>query len=172
MRHVRSLGFEAMEARKLLTAAHHAVTHAAQVAASVPLELDGTLTVDTKAASTTMNTDESMTTSTPVAGVFSGLGQVRGVWNTSVDSQGNYDGPDTLRLHDPKGAFVVIFNDGNPGRAHRIPHGAEYNPLFQKIYGGTGAYARASESGTIQLSTNAALKAIESMTLTTGTGKI
>jgi hypothetical protein len=35
------------------------------------------------------------------------------------------------------------------------------------IYGGDGAYARASESGTIELTTNAALTEIVSMTLHT-----
>jgi len=37
----------------------------------------------------------------------------------------------------------------------------------QRIYGGTGAYARASESGSIELTTNAARTEVVSMTLHT-----
>ena len=41
MSHVHSLGFEALEARKLLTKAHVAVAHHAPAVVAVPLVLDG-----------------------------------------------------------------------------------------------------------------------------------
>ena len=83
--------------------------------AATPVVLNGTLNVDNNpnATTTTTNDDGSMTTSVPVAGQLGALGQVRGIWNETVDSFGDYEGPDTLILHDAKGAFVVAFNNEN-----------------------------------------------------------
>jgi hypothetical protein len=166
MRHVHPLGFEDLEVRMLLsTKAHHAVAHTAPAAVTVPLVLNGTLTVDQKAASASEDDLGDLTTSIPVAGELAGLGEVRGFWNHSDDSFGDYLGPDTIQLRDSQGTFVIVFNDANPGKAHRTATGAVFNPIPQRVHGGTGAYARASESGTIALSTNAARTVVESITL-------
>lgn len=168
MRHVRSLDFDALEARKLLTKAHPAVVHADHAVVTVPLELNGTLAVDMKQAVTISNADGSETTATPVAGTLSGVGEVRGVWNVTADTYGDYIGPDTLQLRDSKGTFVVAFNDANPGRAHKTADGFEFKPLRQRVHGGTGAYARATETGTLVMSTTSAKVGIQSLTLATG----
>jgi hypothetical protein len=169
MRHVRALGFDALETRQLLSKAHHVAAHIAPALAAVPLVLDGTLTVNNKGASVTTNGDGSSTTSTPVAGVLAGLGQVRGIWNESVDSFGQYQGPDTILLHDPQGTFVIAFNTAKLGKARRTAQGDVFHQLAQHVYDGTGAYARASESGTLEMNTNTAGKVIVSMTLNTPT---
>jgi len=170
MKHVHSLRFEALEARQLLSRAHvHvAVAHAARPAAT-PVVLNGTLTVDNNpnATTTTMNEDGSMTTSVPVAGHLGALGQVHGIWDETVDSFGDYEGPDTLTLHDSNGALAVAFNNASSPRADVKMRGAVSYEHPQMVYGGNGAYARASESGTIELTTNAARTEIVSMTLHT-----
>jgi len=170
MKHVRSLRFEALEARQLLSRAHvhAAVSHAARPAAT-PVVLNGTLTVDNNpsATTTTQNEDGSMTTSVPVAGQLGALGQVHGIWNETVDSFGDYEGPDTLTLHDSNGALVVAFNNASSTPADVKVRGAVSYEHPQRIYGGTGAYARASESGSIELTTNAARTEVVSMTLHT-----
>ena len=116
MKHVRSLRFEALKARQLLSRAHvhAAVAHAARPAAT-PVALNGTLNVDNNpnATTTTTNVDGSMTTSVPVAGQVAGLGEVHGIWDETVDSFGDYEGPDTLILHASNGAFGVAFNNEN-----------------------------------------------------------
>jgi hypothetical protein len=170
MRHVRSLGFEDLEARKLLSTAKahpaaHRALHAAPV--TVPLALDGTIKVDNGAASTMTNADGSTTTTTPVAGTLSGLGTVRGYWNESVDSFGDALPPDTLRLQNKQGAFVITFNTTLEGKAHRSGHQAIFNAIPQRIYGGTGAYAHATQTGTIQITMSANLAQVQSMALST-----
>jgi hypothetical protein len=169
MRHDRALGFDALETRQLLSKAHHVAAHIAPAVAAVPLVLDGTLNVNNKGASVATNADGSSTTSTPVAGVLAGLGQVHGLWNESVDSFGEYQGPDTIQLRDPQGSFVVAFSTANLGKAHRTAQGDVFHPLTQRVYNGTGAYARASESGSLEMNTNNAGKVIVSMTLSTPT---
>ncbi len=170
MKHVHSLRFETLEARQLLSRAHvhAAVVHAARPAAT-PVVLNGTLNVDNNpnATTTTTNEDGSMTTSMPVAGQLGALGEVHGIWDETVDSFGNYEGPDTLTLHDSKGAFAVAFNNENSPRAGVKVGSAISYEHPQILYGGNGAYARASESGTIELTTNAARTEIVSMTLHT-----
>ena len=68
MNHVRSLFFESLEGRRLLSNAHVNAAHAKPAVVATPLVLSGTLTVDNKAASTVMNEDGSTTTSIPVSG--------------------------------------------------------------------------------------------------------
>jgi len=134
-----------------------------------PLALDGTLTVDNKASTTTMNLDGSTTTLVKVAGQLGTLGEVHGVWTESVDTYGDPTGPDTLQLHDAKGTFIVAFNEQNAGREHRLAGGAVDYAVAQRVYDGTGAYAPASESGSIELTTNSARTVVQSMTLNTQT---
>ncbi len=165
MRHVHSLGFDALETRDLLSKTHVAAAHATPAAAPVPLVLSGTLSVDNNGATATMNADGSSTTVIPVAGRFGALGEVRGVWDNSVDPYGNYMGPDTLYLHDAKGGFILTFNDLNTAGRHPLGNGAVDFVHTQRLYKGSGGYAGASESGTIQLDTNKAKSLIVSLTL-------
>jgi hypothetical protein len=168
MKHVHSLRFETLETRQLLSTAHGAVAHAARAAAA-PLVLNGTLTVDNSpdASSTIMNADGSMTTSVTVAGQLGTLGEVHGIWDETVDAYGDYEGPDELILHDAKGSFAVAFNNENSQPAHAKAHGAISYQHAQLVLGGTGAYAKESESGSIELTTNAARTQIVSLTLQT-----
>jgi hypothetical protein len=167
MRNARSPSYENLEARMLFNAkVHHAVVPKAP-AVVVPLVLDGTLAVDQKAASVSQDSVGDMTTSVPVVGQLAGLGKVHGVWNESQDSMGTYLGPDTIQLRDSQGAFVIMFNDASPGKPHRNAAGAVYNPLSQRVIGGAGAYAKATEAGTIVMSTNAARTNVQSLTLNT-----
>jgi hypothetical protein len=144
------------------------VAHIARVAAA-PLVLDGTLRVDSKsnAISATMNVDGSTTTSIAVAGQLGALGPVHGVWYENQNSFGQYQGPDTLHLRNAKGTITIAFNNLNPPLAHakgRDP--VSYNHA-QRFYAGTGAFAKASESGTIELTTDAARTHVVSLTLHT-----
>ena len=147
--------------------AHAAPVHAhgAPAVVATPLVLSGTLAVDTSAATTSTNPDGSSTTTVPVAGELATVGEVHGLWSESVDAYGDYMGPDTLGLHTPNGAFVVVFNNSSPGPAHRAANGAVYYEHPQRLFDGVGAYAGASESGTIELFTNHARSSIVSLTL-------
>jgi hypothetical protein len=164
MTHVHSLRFETLEARQLLSTTHVAVVHAARAAAPA-LVLDGTLTLDNNpdASSTIRNHEGSMTTSVPVAGQLGTLGQVRGILDETVDAHGDHDAPDELILRDSKGSFVVAFTQP----AHPKARGGVSYERAQVVLGGTGAYARASERGSIEVTTNAAGTQIVSLTLQT-----
>ncbi len=170
MKHVRSLRFEGLEARQLLSRAHvhAAVAHLARPALT-PVALNGTLSVDNNPneMNTVENEDGSTTTSVPVAGQLTGLGEVHGIWDETVDSFGDYEGPDTLTIHAPNGAVVVAFNNASSKPLDPKVHGAVSYEHPQMVIGGTGAYARPLETGTIELTTNAARTEIVSMTLHT-----
>jgi hypothetical protein len=159
---------ETLETRQLLSTAHVAVAHAARAAAA-PLVLNGTLTVDNNpdATSTTMNADGSMTTSVAVAGQLGALGRVHGIWNETTDAYGDYEGPDELILRGARGSFAVGFNNENTKPVHAKMHGAISYQHAQVVLGGTGAYAKESESGSIEETTNAARTQIVSLTLMT-----
>jgi hypothetical protein len=167
MNHVRSLFFESLEARKLLSSAHMNVAHAKPAVVATPLVLNGTLTVDNKAASTTVNSDGSTTTSIPVSGQLATLGKVRGIWDESADQFGDYQGPDTIQLRGSKGTIVIAFSNATHVPVSHTGRGSVSYQHFQVSDGGTRAYSRATESGWIVLTTNAAHNSIESMTLTT-----
>ena len=155
MKRSRSLRFEALEARQLLSQGHVAVAHAAAVLAG-PIVLTGTLSVDNnpQAITSTTNPDGSTTTSVPVTGNLGTLGRFRGVWDESTDAYGNYQGPDTIQLHNAQGAIVVAFNDQYFLHAPiRVKGGISYLHN-QKVLGGTKAYAGATETGTITVTTN------------------
>ena len=169
MKHVHSLRFETLEARQLLSRAARTRCRRADVArpAATPVVLNGTLTVDNNPNATTTNEDGSITTSVPVAGQLGALGKVHGIWDETVDSFGDYEGPDTLILHASNGAFGVAFkNENSPRAGVKVGSAISYKHA-QVVLGGDGAYARASESGTIELTTNAARTEIVSMTLHT-----
>jgi hypothetical protein len=168
MKHAYCIRFEALESRQLLSRAHLPLVHAARVAAT-PVVLDGTLIVDNKrnAVTSTMNPDGSSTTSDAVAGQLGALGTVHGVWYENQDAFGQYQGPDTLHLRDSKGTMTIEFNNLNPSVKRARAQGPVAYVHTQRLYGGTGAYARASESGTIEVTMNAAGTEVVSLTLHT-----
>jgi hypothetical protein len=166
MSHRRFLHFEDLEERQLLSGTQR-VPHAKRAIATTMLVLNGTLAVDNKATTTSMDDEGDITTSIPVAGQLGALGEVHGTWNTSADQYGDYLSPDTLQLRDSKGTFVVAFNEQDSDAVHHLAGGAEENVHPQLGSDGTGAYARTKESGTIELTTNSARTLTESMTLTT-----
>ena len=165
MSHVRTLGFDALEGRRLLSAARAIAPHTMPMIAAAPVVLDGTLTVDNQGATSSNNADGSSTSSTPVAGHLAALGKVRGVWNESQDAFGDSTGVDVLRLHNSKGSIIITFNTLNTVKAEPAAHGALYYSRAQKLYSGTGAYAGATESGMINLTTNHGRNQIVSLTI-------
>ena len=168
MRSVHCPRFDALEGRELLSRVHPIAPHRpihAHAAITTPLALDGTLAVDYKDRSLSMGTDGSSTTTAPVAGQLGALGEVRGVWTETTDPYGNSGGPDTIRLHNAQGAFVVTFNNVNNGHGHPLGHGAVFYQHPQQVHGGTGAYAHSIEHGTVQVATNNTRTEIVSLTL-------
>jgi hypothetical protein len=168
MKRVHSLRFETLEGRQMLSTVHPAIAHHAR-AAGISLVLNGTLMVDNNpnAMLQTSNIDGSTTTSIPISGQLGTVGKVRGVWEETADQFGDYEGPDTLILHDAKGSFGVTFNNQNARPMQAKAHGAVTYQHAQTVPGGNGAYARATESGTIELTTNAARSKVVSLTLQT-----
>ncbi len=167
MSHARALSFDALEARKLLSGSRVAAPHTTPMIAATPVVLAGTLTVKNSAAITNTNPDGSSTTSTPVTGRLAALGKVRGVWNQTVDEFGDTEGPNVLRLAVPNGSLIVTFNTLTAVKAHPAGHGTVYYPRAQEVLEGTGAYAGATESGMIDLTTNHSRSQIVSLVLTT-----
>jgi hypothetical protein len=168
MRNIRSLRFDALEARKLLSRVHAAVSHhPAQTESAGPVVLDGTLTVDSKGSSSLMNGDGSSTNTVPVSGHLATLGTVRGAWSESVDQLGNPTGIDVLRLHNASGTVIVAFNNLSPAKPQRMSRGVIAFEHPQRLELGAGTYAGASESGTIDVVTNAATQNVKSLVLHT-----
>ena len=169
MSHVRALGFDALEVRKLLTAAHVAAPHTTPMIVATPVVLDGTLTVDNNQVDSTTNADGSSTSSTPVAGRLGALGKVRGVWNENRRRVRRHPPASTsCDLHAAKGSLIITFNTANTAvKPHPAAHGAVYYPCAQQVYSGTGAYSGATESGMIDLTTNHGRNQIVSLVLTT-----
>jgi hypothetical protein len=167
MKRACSPSLEALEGRKLLSGSPVVHAHRVAAPAGVPLVLEGTLTVRFKKATPAQNMDGSSTLSVPVSGTLNGLGTVRGRWNESTDSIGNYLGPDTLTLRSSQGAFVLAFNNASHGPAHKLGTTVFYQHP-QKLVAAAGAYAGDTESGTIDLNGNAAHTQIASLTLNGG----
>ncbi len=166
MRHVRALRLEALEGRVLLSTAHPKAAHPVKT----PLTLVGTLNVDDKASQAIANPDGSTTTTVPVAGTLGALGKVQGVWNENMDSYGDATGPDVLRLHNASGTLVLSFPNVNPGKARPFGPGTVAFQHKQKLAAGTGAYANASESGTIKVVSNSAKTVVKSLVLSSTGG--
>ncbi|HWE39490.1 MAG TPA: hypothetical protein VG406_23265 [Isosphaeraceae bacterium] len=163
MRQVRSIGFEGLEGRMLLSRGHHARVHVAAVAP--PLMLDGTLAVNNGGAATTMNPDGSTTTVTAVSGTLGTLGAVHGTWDVTVDSSGNNVGPDTMRVRNASGSVLLAFDELSPGPIHRVKHGPASMEHGLQVVGGTGAYAHASGIAAITMTTNNARTGIVSLAI-------
>jgi hypothetical protein len=134
----------------------------------VVVVLAGTLVVDNKGSTTTVNPNGTQITSTPVAGKLGALGTVRGVWNETVNAYGGTTGLDTLRLRDAKGSLLIAFNNQNPGSQHKAGRTSYYEES-QTLADATGAYKGTSESGTIQLVTNSTVTLVDGLTLHTKT---
>ena len=165
----RTLHFEPLEGRQLLSGTHARASHAGRAHASpataaAPLVFSGTLTVDNKQAATNTNMYSGYTTSVPVVGQLSGVGHVHGVWFESTDQFGNYLGPDTVTLHGAKGSFTIAFSNASSGPAHKDGKTVYYQHA-QHAISGSGAYAGATESGTIDLNENRQHTAVTSITL-------
>jgi hypothetical protein len=171
MRHARSLGFDDLEARKLLTAkvGHHLAAHSEPAIAfppaevAIPLTLDGTLTANVKAATIVTDSYGDQTTVTPVSGVLAGVGAVRGTWNESANVEQQYLGPDSIQLHNAKGSFVLAFDATALGQGEQTPQGTVYPGAALQFAHGAGAYAKLSVSGFIQENTNARATVVESL---------
>jgi len=155
------LRFDALEAKMLLAA--HAAAAAPHVDAR-PMVLDGTLAVDNNAASVSESPDGGTTTSTPVAGRFGTLGELRGTWNETADANGDTEGFDTIRLHNAQGTLLVAFNNQDPGALQKSGK-THYYEDAQDLVNATGTYKGVSESGTIKLVTNSADTALDGLTL-------
>jgi hypothetical protein len=164
MNRLRTLGYDALEDRKLLSTAHVSA-HSRPAIVVTPLVLNGTLTADSKAATTTMDEEGDTTTMIPVAGQLGALGEVRGTWSETQDEYGDYMGPDTVRLHDSNGTFVVAFSEQNTKTFHHLAGGTLESVHPEHTSEGSGAYVHSKGSGTIALTTNAARTAIQTMTL-------
>lgn len=175
MSRARSPHFESLETRELLSGvhadkahahkAHAAQSEAASLAATTPASISGTLTLNNKDASQGQNAYGGYTTSVPVSGTLSGLGQVSGYWYESTDEMGDYMGPDTITLHGASGAISVAFSDGAPGPAHKSgPHSIYYQHKLV-IEGGTGDFAGETGSGTINLNMNGAHTMVKTITI-------
>ena len=164
MRRDHSFRFDFLEPRKLLTTAH-----VAAVQPVVPVTTDGTLTVNVNDSSQVENLDGSWTTTVPVSGELNGLGKVKGSWQTSIDQFGDYDGPDELQLTSktPKGSFTIAFNNDNPGKPTKVSKNLGFYQHGQHLVSGSGYYARASESGSIELMDNLKEGSVTSLVLIT-----
>ncbi len=175
MRHVRSLGFDDLEGRQLLSRVHHLALHTHPLPASsiatpgASLALSGTLSANTRASTVTYDSLGDQTTVTRVSGVLSGVGLVHGIWNESVDINQKYLGPDSIQLHSARGSFVITFDATTLGQGQSTPQGTVYNGAVQHLVNGKGLYAGASETGFIQENTNARHTVVQSLTLSPGT---
>lgn len=168
MKHTRSIGFEALEGRMLLSTAHVARDRAPRrETVAVPLVLTGTLAVDSTAATTATDDMGDSINETPVAGNLGTLGKVRGTWYETFDQYGDYMGPDTIQLRNAKGTVVVAFNDQDATSAHGTKHGAESYVYPQRGLAGGGAIGRGEETGTVELNTNPGRTSIQTMVITT-----
>ena len=159
MIHGRSLSFEALEERKLLSRGHIGSCQAS--GRRDPVVLNGTLTSQNKGTTVSMDDQGDTTTSIPVSGQLGTLGRCPRNLERERRFRGGLPRARTLQLHNAKGSFIVAFNADNPGQLHRIAGGGVYYQHPQLVSGGTRAYARATESGTIELNTNSARTVVE-----------
>jgi hypothetical protein len=166
MRYARSLVFDALETRKLMSAGHHAAAHAK--ARDVPagtMVLSGTLTVNNALALSSDDASGDVQTATPVSGRLAGLGAVRGTWYEDTDEYGDYLPPDNIYLRTSEGTIVIAFNSQEPTKESDARHGAVTYDFAQLARGETGTYTNYTESGTIDLTSNSARNAVKTMEL-------
>jgi hypothetical protein len=163
MRRNHSPCFDALEAKKLLTTAHVAA------ASPLPVDLGGTLSVNVNDSAQSQNIDGSWTTSVPVSGVLGAFGKVKGSWDTTIDAYGNYEGPDQLTLQSktPKGSFTIAFNNVNTGKPTKVSSTLGFYQHGQHLASGSGAFAHATEDGSIELMDNLKKGDVTSLVLIT-----
>jgi hypothetical protein len=163
MKHKHALQFEPLEGRRLLSGAH-AAHDRARPADAGSLSISGTLTVNNKQTITTSNYSYEYTTEAPVSGTLVGIGKVRGDWVENTNQTGEMASPDIITLKTPKGGFTIAFSNASSGPAQK--NGATvYYQHPQKLIAGSGAFAGATESGSIDLNENAKHTEVESITL-------
>jgi hypothetical protein len=175
MRHVRSLGFDDLEARKLLTKVHHAtltadaVPSASTAEISAPITFQGTLNIANKSSSIITDDLGDQMTVVPVSGDIDGIGAVKGTWDESADAAEQYLGPDSIQLHNSKGSFVLGFNATELGQSEQSAQGTVVYPGANlQVNNGTGAYANLKGSGFVQELTNAKETVIEGFSFSGG----
>ncbi len=167
MQEIPARSFDSLEIRKLLSTTH---VDAAKAAVITPLNLTGTLDVNLSQAATVQNDDGSATTTVPVEGRLGTLGKISGVWSHTLDSYGDYEGPDTLVLnaHGSQGAFTISFDDNDTGMTSKpIGHGLSYYQHSQKLSGSSGQFAKVSEHGSIELILNTNKETYQSLSIIT-----
>ena len=113
------------------------------------------------------NADGTTTVSVPVSGLLGPLGEVRGVWNETVDTFGDITGIDVLRLRNPKGTLIVAFDNETPGKPQSAGKGTVFVEDAQRLYASTGAYAGSTETGSVEIISNAAQTVVKGLTLHT-----
>jgi hypothetical protein len=168
MDHGRSLVFEALEGKILLSGAS-AGAHHAKAAERGALVLSGTLTVKNSATIQSPDTTTSGATVTmtavPISGLLSGLGKVHGYWMVESNSSGDILGPDVLSLHSSDGSFTVEFENTTAGTEYATSKGTVFYEHAQIASGTSGAITGATESGTLDLNMNRAKNEVQSITL-------
>lgn len=165
----RTLLFDPLETRELLSRMHHPMAHLHRgrpAAAMVrkPLSLSGTLTVENQATATNSNQLGGTSTAIPIRGQLAGIGPVHGVWLENSDSMGNYVGPDTITIRAPHGAFTIAFSNASSGPAHRIGKMVYYQHV-QHVISSSGVFAHSTETGSINLNLSPSQANVDSLTL-------
>jgi hypothetical protein len=163
MKRDRPLRFEALESRQLLATAH------TPALPSIPISIDGTLSVNVNHSTQMQDANGGFTTSVPISGQLGTLGKVTGTWTTSINSYGAYEGPDTLQLQTkgPKGSVVIAFNNLNLSKPTKVSPGLGFYQHGQHLVGASGVEARATENGSIELMVNAKKGSVTSLVLIT-----
>ncbi len=167
MRQDRSLRFDALEGRQLLTKVHPAAAPPIHKVVEVAPTLNGTLTVNQKGASAAYDAFGNFVRTIPVSGVLGGVGKVKGVLTEGISAYGTPSTTDTIQLHDPQGSFTLSFDTTHFGTARPTATGASFARVTQQITGGTGEFAKAHETGLLVANTTATKSAVVSLTLTT-----
>ncbi len=164
MRRDHSPRFDSLESRNLM-----ATSHASAALPPAPLALSGTLSVNVNDTAQSQNLDGSWTTSVPVSGTLGTLGKVKGYWDTNIDAYGNYLGPDQLVLQTktPKGSITIDFNNLNKGKPTKVSTTLGFYQHAQHLASGSGAYARTTENGSIELMDNLKKGEVTSIVLIT-----
>jgi hypothetical protein len=95
------------------------------------------------------------------------MGKVHGTWSESTDQFGDYLGPDTIEFGNSQGTYTIAFDSANLKNGHKIGKETIFPPLGQQLDGATGLYAKASETGSIQIILNPSKGVAETMTIVT-----
>ena len=153
MRHVHPLQFDDLEAKQLLSKASIAVPHTKPAVTAAPIVLNGTLTVDNNAATTTENADSSTTTVTPVTGRVATLGKVHGVWSETTDPYGDIEGLDAEAAQRDGGCRRRLQQRLAWTGTQGWPQHTSL-PWRQAAWKPSGGYSGSTETGSIELFPN------------------